>query len=382
MKYYCPRCKEKYENENQLLCSKCGFQLAAYRFEKKSKFKLFRFYKTSRKKPARLNVKVIAIAASVIVVLGAGFFVGRYFITKPAVSETVAEVSTEVSAEIPKEAGVSIVSEETAAPSKTAETPVKTEAAETPEKSKKSKKSEKKEKKEKKEKAVSSEKTETASEKSVRKPAFLTKIKGFGATVAETVFTRGECMAGTVGKGGGVIFYDKMKYSDGWRYLEVARTDMKGTSWGRIDKQGQTQDEIGNGDRNTYSIIANFGENTAAYVVSTYGNTEDWYLGNNKEMLLLYCVLTGDEEKAKENFDRNTQRKIKKASESFNQKIGEVKNFSKLNQSYNYWTSTYSAVWTNEKAENKRCAINLEKGELHWDTDNSHRAMLRAIRKY
>ena len=377
MKYYCcPRCKKEFQkNEKKLICPQCGFQLAAYRFEKKSKFKLARYYK-GEKKASHVNdfsiwfafhskVRGALIAASIILVLTGGFFLTRHFIAKnpKSAKETIIAKETELAV---TEAPASVDAEEKAAAKKPEEKSEKT--------SEKAKKAVEKK-----------EKSATASEKK-EKPQFIAKVR----ETVSSVFSRKdkmiskstECMVGTIGAGGGIIFYDKMNYSDGWRYLEVAMNDMNAVAWGRIDKQGQPEEFIGSGDRNTYNIISRFGSNTAAYSATTYGKADDWYLGNKTEMTLLYCVISGDEEKAKEHFDLSTRRKIQRAAECYSQKIDDVKAFSKLSQKYNYWTSSYYADWSTDPVSNNRCAFDFVKGREHWDKDNSHNALIRPIRKY
>ncbi|GAB1456947.1 hypothetical protein MASR2M48_22550 [Spirochaetota bacterium] len=58
---------------------------------------------------------------------------------------------------------------------------------------------------------------------------------------------------------GGLIFYDKGSYSDGWRYLEVApvSTELTGIQWGKSGTLiNATAEAIGTGKNNTELILA------------------------------------------------------------------------------------------------------------------------------
>lgn len=96
------------------------------------------------------------------------------------------------------------------------------------------------------------------------------------------------CKIGTITENGGIIFFDKMRYSDGWRYLEVAPVRIPATVWSETENikiLGELESDLGKGDRNSYTIINRFGAKSASYKALNYG--EEWYLGNCKEMKLL-----------------------------------------------------------------------------------------------
>jgi hypothetical protein len=151
----------------------------------------------------------------------------------------------------------------------------------------------------------------------------------------------------------GVVFYDKGSYSGGWRYLEVSLEPTRETIWsnGTVFITNLST-ELGEGDINTRGIIEILGENTAAYVASSYrgGGKNDWYLGNNKEMLVCYenLVQKGGQRK-----------KARKVSGYVDMKKG-------------FWDTENTSYWTSEmQSADKAFAIDLEKhlfekgGKIH-----------------
>ena len=69
------------------------------------------------------------------------------------------------------------------------------------------------------------------------------------------------------GPAGGCIFYDKGRYSDGWRYLEAAPEDQSaGIQWynGSYVTAGATDTAIGTGQANTTAIVASQGSGSYA----------------------------------------------------------------------------------------------------------------------
>jgi len=104
---------------------------------------------------------------------------------------------------------------------------------------------------------------------------------------------------GDLGEAGGLVFYDKGYYSDGWRYLEAAPQDdthlyMK---WSNVtDTLVGTQTAIGTGQANTTAIIGQIGHfNSAAKVCNDYNMTNtstfvsynDWFLPSQDELNLM-----------------------------------------------------------------------------------------------
>ncbi len=95
---------------------------------------------------------------------------------------------------------------------------------------------------------------------------------------------------GSAGPAGGVVFYDKGSYTNGWRYLEVYPTSFSGI-WGC---QGTLiagiTNTIGAGDVNTAAIVAACSTtNAVARIIDNYtvNGFSDWYLPNNAEMNLI-----------------------------------------------------------------------------------------------
>ena len=98
---------------------------------------------------------------------------------------------------------------------------------------------------------------------------------------------------GDTGPGGGIVFYDKGIYSDGWRYLEAAPSDMGSllefdTTYTPIT----TGQAIGTGKANTATITSTFTDTVApaawACKNATYGGKTDWFLPSKDELYELY----------------------------------------------------------------------------------------------
>ncbi len=108
---------------------------------------------------------------------------------------------------------------------------------------------------------------------------------------------------GDTGPAGGIIFYDKGTFSDGWRYLEAApaSTEQKDIQWSVSGfNTGARGVEAGTGKLNTQNIM------DASYQVAVnapaarycdrleYGGYDDWYLPSKNELGLMYMNLKID----------------------------------------------------------------------------------------
>jgi hypothetical protein len=101
---------------------------------------------------------------------------------------------------------------------------------------------------------------------------------------------------GDAGPAGGIVFYDKGSYSDGWRYLEAAPPETEfAAEWGADEKDvpGTTQ-EVGSGKRNTQIIVKNLqqsGESGRAAQLCeglNFNGFTDWFLPSRDELFLMY----------------------------------------------------------------------------------------------
>jgi TolB-like protein len=100
---------------------------------------------------------------------------------------------------------------------------------------------------------------------------------------------------GQTGPAGGLVFYDKGHYSDGWRYLEAHSGDFTGVQWGARDIViGGTMAGIGDGKRNTELVVTRLNrtgeQNRAAQLAASLnaGGFNDWYLPSRDELDLMY----------------------------------------------------------------------------------------------
>jgi uncharacterized caspase-like protein len=114
-----------------------------------------------------------------------------------------------------------------------------------------------------------------------------------------------EYRIGENGPAGGYVFYDKGKYSDGWRYLEAAAASYEYSDkvWGGYGTTvGGTGTAIGTGANNTENIVSKFGNaephrkktDYAAKVCADLEVTkdgavyDDWFLPSKDELDLMY----------------------------------------------------------------------------------------------
>ena len=103
--------------------------------------------------------------------------------------------------------------------------------------------------------------------------------------------------AGAIGVSGGYVFYDKGEYSDGWRYLEAAPSNLiyNGSDkikWGcTFNIINQTQAVMGSGPANTARIVSQCSDaNCAARLCDNYAinGLTDWFLPSDEELMAFY----------------------------------------------------------------------------------------------
>jgi hypothetical protein len=102
---------------------------------------------------------------------------------------------------------------------------------------------------------------------------------------------------GDTGPAGGIVFYDKGAFSNGWQYLEAApnETEVTAAQWGAYAKDVTgTNTVVGNGKKNTEIIIERLkqlSENGKAAQVCANINFDgynDWFLPNKEELDWMY----------------------------------------------------------------------------------------------
>jgi len=123
-------------------------------------------------------------------------------------------------------------------------------------------------------------------------------ISSRGITKVEFLATRSYTI-GETGPAGGIVFYDKGSYSNGWRFLEAAPANTEfNARWGTIGHNvAGTETAIGSGRRNTQIIgehLNRSGESGRAAQRSSQLNINgfsDWFLPSKDEVNLMYINL-------------------------------------------------------------------------------------------
>jgi hypothetical protein len=104
---------------------------------------------------------------------------------------------------------------------------------------------------------------------------------------------------GDRGPAGGIVFYDKGQYTDGWRYMEAAPVDLGSSGWGGFSGKiiAGIETGIGSGKRNTELIIEALNRKSesgkAAQLCKAYilNGFSDWFLPSKDELNLIYTNL-------------------------------------------------------------------------------------------
>ncbi|MCX6737082.1 MAG: DUF1566 domain-containing protein [Candidatus Parcubacteria bacterium] len=109
--------------------------------------------------------------------------------------------------------------------------------------------------------------------------------------VTSTCFGGAYYLRGPGQSTGGLIFYDKGSYTDGWRYLEAAASDQGTSSWGVAPCYGTAISgadgtAIGTGHQNTEDMIIATGCTNAAQLTHgvPIGGYNDWFLPSKDEL--------------------------------------------------------------------------------------------------
>ncbi len=138
----------------------------------------------------------------------------------------------------------------------------------------------------------------------------ITIINGSSNIILEKKCEQTETFAiGAQGSAGGIVFYDKGSYSNGWRYMEMSTIDLAVSEWGCSSATiSTTSSDIGKGFYNSVQV-ANFHNNLQSYytnpsicnaqndgtVISKTAllyNSKDWFLPSEQELLLIYQNLS------------------------------------------------------------------------------------------
>jgi hypothetical protein len=128
--------------------------------------------------------------------------------------------------------------------------------------------------------------------------AYAIKTSMTDSNVITALFTITEPTAATynlgdTGPAGGIIFYDKGNYLNGWRYMEAAPTDQSTNStWynGTYFITGATGTAIGTGITNTTTIVSSQGVGSYAAEICdslVLGGCDDWFLPSKDELSLI-----------------------------------------------------------------------------------------------
>jgi hypothetical protein len=176
--------------------------------------------------------------------------------------------------------------------------------------------------------------------------------------------TSKEYAIGDISPSGGIVFYDKGTYTNGWRYMEAAPNDAKISEWGCLASfiENTSSPEIGEGLLNSVSItnyhdkLKNYYTNPSVCNPANNGsvasresllysinNTNDWFLPSKNELELLYTNL-------------------------------KTKNIGSFINS-NYWSST-------QVDENKAVSIDFTDGSVIFQSKISNNCQIRSIRYF
>jgi len=122
------------------------------------------------------------------------------------------------------------------------------------------------------------------------------KIPSYMETIKQRIKTGTKVYKpGDIGPAGGIVFYDKGSFSNGWRFLEAAppETEFK-AEWGAYGQNiAGTQEDIGYGKRNTDLIVEQLrktsetGRAAQLCVTLNFDGFTDWFLPSRNELSLM-----------------------------------------------------------------------------------------------
>lgn len=118
------------------------------------------------------------------------------------------------------------------------------------------------------------------------------------------------------GSAGGIVFYDKKNYQNGWRYMECSIEDIeKSIAWavGEYIVTKAVSKEIGDGEKNTQNIIDIYKNgNFAAKACKDYvlNGFQDWFLPSIDELKILMGFLGKTEESERSTYWSSTDDNI------------------------------------------------------------------------
>jgi len=123
------------------------------------------------------------------------------------------------------------------------------------------------------------------------------KMPAYMETIKQRINMGGSVYkVGDFGPAGGIVFYDKGTFSNGWRYLEAAPAETEfHADWGAYKKNvGSTNTAVGSGKRNTeitvegLKTLGESGKAAQLCVALNYDGFSDWFLPSKDELDLMY----------------------------------------------------------------------------------------------
>ena len=115
------------------------------------------------------------------------------------------------------------------------------------------------------------------------------------ATRDDRIISNRNYKIGDFGRGGGIIFYDKGNFSDGWQYLEAAPVEREfNAKWGAKGQNINTRTGVGSGRENTKRIVEELnklgetGNAAQECSIMSFNGLNDWFLPSKDELDWMY----------------------------------------------------------------------------------------------